>query len=92
MKSAYELAMERLEKESPSGPPLTEEQKTELAEINQKFEARIAERKILAENEKQSASSYQEYQEIEENLRNDIQRLESERDQEKEKVRKRGSD
>ncbi len=92
MKSAYELAMERLEKESPSGPPLTEEQKKELAEINQKFEARIAERKILAENEKQSASSYQEYQEIEENLRNDIQRLESERDQEKEKVRKRGSD
>jgi DUF4097 and DUF4098 domain-containing protein YvlB len=41
MKSAYELAMERLEKKAPS-VSLTDEQKQQIAEIDSTFKARIA--------------------------------------------------
>ena len=46
MKSAYELAMERLQKGSPT-ITLTSEQKAELAEIDSSFNAKIAERKFF---------------------------------------------
>ena len=79
MKSAYELAMERLEKEKPS-KPLTDEQKRALAEIDNKFEARIAEAKILHEQElKNAAGDYAAIQEIQERYKTDLRRLESER-------------
>jgi len=42
MKSAYELAMERLEKKAPS-LALTDEQKQQIGEIDSTFKARIAE-------------------------------------------------
>ena len=41
MKSAYELAMERLEKESPQ-ESLTEEKKELISEIEKKYSAKIA--------------------------------------------------
>ena len=44
MKSAFELAMSRLEKESPS-QTLTEEQKRQLAEVEE-ITAKIAEKKV----------------------------------------------
>src|SRR5215469_11759516 len=43
MKSAYELAMERLQKTSPSAS-LTDKQKQELAELDSKYQAKIAEK------------------------------------------------
>ena len=46
MKSAYELAMERLQKTTPS-LALTEEQKKELAEIDSKYRAKIAEKELF---------------------------------------------
>ena len=45
MKSAYELAMERLEKASPTAK-LTVEQKKEIAELESKAKAKTAEREI----------------------------------------------
>ena len=48
MKSAYELAMERLQKQQPS-IVLTDEQKKELAEIDATFKAKIAEKGIIFE-------------------------------------------
>ena len=45
MKSAYELAMERLEKASPAAK-LTAEQKKEIAELESKAKAKTAEREI----------------------------------------------
>jgi len=50
MKSAYELAMERLQKGSPT-MTLTPEQKAELAEIDSSFNAKIAERRFLVQRE-----------------------------------------
>lgn len=41
MKSAYELAMERLNKEDPNAnKPLSDEQKTQLAEIDERYKAK----------------------------------------------------
>ena len=45
MKSAYELAMERLSKESPS-IKLTAAQKREIAELESKYKAKAAEREL----------------------------------------------
>ena len=56
MKSAYELAMERLNK---SAPPvkLTAAQKVELAELDSKYAAKIAEREIALKDEMAKVSA-----------------------------------
>ena len=46
MKSAYELAMERLAKESPDRQ-LSEDQKARIGEIDTKYKAKIAEREVF---------------------------------------------
>jgi hypothetical protein len=50
MKSAYELAMERLEESEPE-VKLTDEQKAELAAIDDKFKAKIAERELFLDRD-----------------------------------------
>jgi hypothetical protein len=50
MKSAYELAMERLEKKEPT-KKLTETQKTRIAEINSLYGSKIAERETFLQGE-----------------------------------------
>jgi hypothetical protein len=50
MKSAYELAMERLEKKAPT-IKLTETQKAEIAEINSLYGSKIAERETFLQAE-----------------------------------------
>lgn len=46
MKSAYELALERLERSSGPTRKLTEEQKRAIVEIEKKYAAKIAEKRI----------------------------------------------
>ncbi len=46
MKSAYELAMERLEKNAPT-VPLTDDQKRMIAEIDSIYTARIPEKELF---------------------------------------------
>ncbi len=87
MKSAYELAMERLEKESPSGPSLTDEQKAQLAEIDSKYKAKIAEVKILAEQDLKQAATMEEIETIKERQQTDTRRLESECEEKKNEAR-----
>lgn len=50
MKSAYELAMERLEKNSPAGN-LSDEQRAQLAELDSIYQAKIAEKEIFIEGQ-----------------------------------------
>jgi hypothetical protein len=50
MKTAYELAMERLTKSEPA-IKLTPPQKRELAELDAKYRAKIAEREIFLQGE-----------------------------------------
>ena len=50
MKSAYELAMERLEKKAPT-QKLTAEQKARIAEINSLYGSKIAEKETFLQGE-----------------------------------------
>jgi hypothetical protein len=50
MKSAYELAMERLEKNAPS-QKLTDDQKARIAEVNSLYGAKIAEKETFLQGE-----------------------------------------
>ena len=89
MKSAYELAMERLQKGSPS-VTLTAEQKVQLAELDSAFNARIAERKIfLSEQIKKAAvaGKFDEVESLEKQLEADVRRLQEDCENKKEKLR-----
>jgi len=89
MKSAYELAMERLEKASPS-LSLTEEQKKEIAEIDSVYRAKIAEREVFLKDQirkAQIAESLEEVQSLEKQLASELRRLQDECEAKKEKLR-----
>jgi len=92
MKSAYERAMERFGGEEVVS--LTAEQKIALAEIDEKYRAKIAERELfLGDLIKKAAQarSYEEISQVEEQKRREVARLERERDEAKEKVRQSAS-
>jgi len=89
MKSAYELAMERLQKASPS-LSLTEEQKKELAEIDSKFRAKIAEKELFLKGQirkAQTENKIDEVDSLEKQLASEIRRLHEECEAAKEKLR-----
>ena len=89
MKSAYELAMERLQKASPN-VTLTAEQKAELAEIDSSFSAKIAERKIFLTDQIQKAGAngnFDDVKSLEKQLTVDVRRLQEDCEQKKEKLR-----
>ncbi|MBA3386858.1 MAG: hypothetical protein H0T95_09625, partial [Chthoniobacterales bacterium] len=54
MKSAYELAMERLEKKAPS-VTLTTEQKEQIGEIDSSYRAKIAEKELFLKDQIRNA-------------------------------------
>lgn len=92
MKSAYELAMERLQASDPNAvQPVPEAVKQQLAELDRKYQAKIAERELflnqkLAEARRQRDATA--IQQLQEQLRNERIRLEEEREAAKEKVRR----
>lgn len=87
MKSAYELAMSRLEQGSPTRT-LTEEQKKALAEIDSEYDAKVAERKIFLEGEiAKSAGDESAITSLRGQLTSEIASIEEKRESKKEKVR-----
>ncbi|MCX6945792.1 MAG: hypothetical protein WCL24_12950 [Verrucomicrobiota bacterium] len=92
MKSAYELAMERLAKSDPSTErPLTAEQKGRLAELDRVYQGKIAEREIFLKKHLNEALAEQKAEEagkIQQQLVNERARLEEEREEAKERVRR----
>jgi hypothetical protein len=89
MKSAYELAMERLQKGQPT-VVLTEEQKTQLAEIDSTFKAKIAERELFLKDEIRKArdvGKFDDAESLEKQLTIDIRRLNDDCEAKKEKLR-----
>ncbi len=90
MKSAYELAMERLEQQSPS-KKLTEQQKAEIAEIDSFAKAKLAEREVFLRGEiakVEAAGKFEEVAELEAQLAREIRRINSDAEEKKEKIRK----
>ena len=89
MKSAYELAMERLAKDQPI-VNLTDEQKKQLAEVDSTFKARIAEKELFLKGEIQKAlnsGKFEEVESFEKQLASDIKRLQEDCEAKKEKLR-----
>jgi len=89
MKSAYELAMERLQKTSPS-LSLTEDQKKELAEIDSKYRAKIAEKELFLNEQIRKAQTQDKIEQVEpleKQLTSEVRRLREECEANKEKLR-----
>ncbi|NQU09222.1 hypothetical protein HQ590_00405 [bacterium] len=92
MKSAYELAMDRLGKGAPARK-LTTEQKAKLAEIENKYTAKIAEEEITLQPKiaaAQTRGDQEGAQKIEEQLRTQVDKLRRKLEEEKEAVRQPG--
>src|SRR5687767_6763978 len=89
MKSAYELAMERLEKKAPS-LALTGEQKQQIAEIDSTFKARMAEKELFLKDQitkALAAGNQEEAESLQKQLSIDIRRLQEDAETKKEKLR-----
>ena len=89
MKSAYELAMERLAKSQPI-VKLTDEQKKQLAEVDSTYKARTAEKELFLKGEIQKARNtgkFEEVESLEKQLASEIKRLQEDCEAKKEKVR-----
>jgi len=89
MKSAYELAMERLAKASPT-VKVTDEQKKQLAELDSMCAAKIAEREIFLKGELEKAvdkGDAEAYQQIEKQLVSDRKSIHANTEEKKEKIR-----
>ena len=89
MKSAYELAMERLEKSAPS-LQLSDAQKAQLAEIDSTYKARIAEKELFLQGkirEAGSSGTFEELEKLEKQLTAEIRRLQEDCEEKKAKLR-----
>ena len=89
MKSAYELAMERLQKASPS-LALTEEQKKELADLDSKYRAKIAEKELFLKGQIRKAQTdgkIDDIDSLQKQLASEVGQLQQECEAAKEKLR-----
>jgi hypothetical protein len=89
MKSAYELAMERLNKQAPS-VKLTAEQKAKLADLDSLYKSKLADREILVKGQLQKAAEKgdaEAYEQLEKQLVSDRKTLNAELEEKKDRVR-----
>ncbi|HWD93948.1 MAG TPA: hypothetical protein VG938_16580 [Verrucomicrobiae bacterium] len=89
MKSAYELAMERLNKTSPA-VKLTAGQKKQLAELDSRYAAKIAEREIALKGDIEQAAQAGDAEKMEaaqRQLSDDRKKLQTELEEKKDRVR-----
>jgi hypothetical protein len=89
MKSAYELAMERLAKDQPI-VTLTDDQKKELAEVDSTFKARIAEREVFLKDQianAQATGKFEDVEALQKQLSSELRRLQEDCEAKKGKLR-----
>jgi hypothetical protein len=86
MKTAYELAMERLNKNAPT-VKLSDARKKELAELDAKYAAKIAEREIALNAEIAKVDDFAKGESLREQLVTDRKKLQAELEEKKELVR-----
>ncbi len=91
MKSAYELALERMEKqgiERPREETFSDELREKIGDVRRKAEAKLAELEILHQNRLKSIYDPAKQQEEEEDYRRERRRIEDERERKIEELRK----
>lgn len=86
MKSSYELAMERLNKSTPT-VKLTAAQKKQLAELDSKYAAKIAEREIALEAEIAKEEDFEKKESLRSQLVIERKKLQTELEEKKDRVR-----
>lgn len=89
MKSAYELAMERLQKQSPASK-LTEAQKEQIAELDSLYKAKRAEKELFLKGEiakAKAAGDHEAIDQLQQQLARELKRLDDDCEEKKEKVR-----
>ena len=89
MKSAYELAMERLQKQTPART-LTDAQKAEIAKIDANAKAKIAEQELFLRDKIAAAAQegkYEDAAQLEQQLAREIRRINEDAAAKKEKAR-----
>jgi hypothetical protein len=93
LKSAWQLAMEKLEAQNAEPPGvLSEEQKAEIADIRRKYKAKIAEEEISSESRLRKvieAGAFEDAEKVREGLISEKARLNREMEAEVAKVRER---
>lgn len=88
MKSAYELALERMERDGVARPEtLPKETREQMAEVRQRAGAKLAELEILHKDKMKNLTDYTKRAEQEEYFKRERQRIEEERDRKIEKLR-----
>ncbi len=89
MKSAYELAMERLNRTAPVAR-VTDGQRRQLAELDSVYKAKTAERELALQNDLARATASGDMETVEklnQQWNNERQRLAAELEEKKERVR-----
>ena len=90
-KSALDLVMERLRKKDAEAgiveKPLTDQQRTAIAEARSVYEARVAERRILHQSAVRATLDPAERDALDDALRRDLDRFESDRESKVRKIR-----
>lgn len=89
MKTAYELAMERLNKSAPA-TKVSASQKKELAELDALYSSKIAEREIFLKDELAKASAkgdWEAVEQMEKQIVSERKSLNAELEEKKDKVR-----
>ena len=90
-KSALDLVLERLRKKDAEAgiaeKPLNDEQRAAIAEARSVYEARVAERKIMHQAALRKTIDPEERQVLDDGLRRDLERFETERDSKVRKIR-----
>ena len=89
MKSAYELAMEKLKKEAPA-QTLSEEKKAELAELDNLYKSKLAEREVFLGGkiaEAEAIGDFEALEQLQRELASDKKTLEAELEEKKETIR-----
>jgi hypothetical protein len=92
LKSAIELAMERLRQQDAdagvASRPLTDQQKSAIAEVRNFYEAKLAEIEVLHRSKLRATPDPGEREGFEQEYRRDRERLTSEREAKIEKLRR----
>ena len=89
MKSAYELAMERLNKTAPT-TKLSADQKRQIAELESKYKAKIAERELAVKSEIVSVAAtgdIEKVEQLQQQLVGERKKLQAELEEKKAQVR-----
>ncbi len=93
MKSAYELALERLEQqgiERPREGALSDAEREQVADARRRAEAKIAELEIMHKGRLAKLADPAEREREEKDFRHERQRIEDKKDREIEKIRRGG--